>query len=301
MGFASSSAVRVDQAYGSLGGGAYRGMGGGRPLKKKPVLVLDADELAKAHQLFQVGAAEALGEFDPRARVHRPASAIFSGPRAVPPVWLDEEDDYVAPVVLTEADEEIEEELPPIDLDAILAAAREEDESAEDWAEEAWSEEACQPEEDPAPAAFAAEAEPEAAPQPIAERPQAPSPAEALARIIGRAAARPAQAEEVADEPQWLAPEQEPEPQIEQPVWHEPACDIAAEGDPAEFLPYETCDDEAFTHEEAPLQTMPIMGADGTRSTLRARLVRDEMPIAHPGPSLWQKLVHALRGWFAAR
>lgn len=63
MGSAASSALRVDEtAYGSLEG-LGSGLGGGvRKLKKKPVLVLDPEELAQAHAAFHEASAEQLGE-----------------------------------------------------------------------------------------------------------------------------------------------------------------------------------------------------------------------------------------------
>lgn len=49
----------------------------GKPRRKKvPVLVLDPEEIARAHQLFQDGAAEQMDEFDPLERAHRPAPLL---------------------------------------------------------------------------------------------------------------------------------------------------------------------------------------------------------------------------------
>jgi hypothetical protein len=194
MGFASSSAVRRNDAYGSLGGSFG---GTERKLNKKPVLVLDPDELAKAHQLFQIGAAEQLGEFDPRNRISVPAAAVFGLVLGVAK-FEDEDDDYVAPadmdpIALADEEEEPEDELPPIDLDALLALTRAEQEEEDAFqryqAEAALAAEAGK-QADAAERVSLAE-EPEAAE--VAPTPPAPvagaSTADALARILSRAAA----------------------------------------------------------------------------------------------------------------
>jgi len=67
----SSAALASDaSAFGSLANM------GARKQKKKPVLVLDAEELQKAHALFQQGAAEQLGDYDPSER-ERSAATLF--------------------------------------------------------------------------------------------------------------------------------------------------------------------------------------------------------------------------------
>jgi len=317
MGLASTSAVRVSDPYGSLGG-AFGG--GERRLKKKPVLVLDPEELAKAHHLFQIGAAEQLGEFDPRSRVSVPAAAVFGviqgGAR-----FTDEDDDYVAPLTLVEAEEEPEDDLPPIDLDAVLALSRAEQEEEERFYRE----------QAEAELAFEPEAAPEPAEPPIAEAP-VPAPvaavepseplakvgpvadtatADALARILSRAAASPKPAAEpAAYEPAEVAP-------IAEPVREEPAApvrtfadesftaepdwlafeqtEVADEPDAFDLPLHAEFDGEAFVRPDAPLRVMPIIGEEGTRSSLRARLVREELSLAHPEPSIWRKLANGFR------
>lgn len=74
MGNATSSALRADDPVtpapaGSGDGpafGSLANLGGPRKFKKKPVLVLDPEELEKAHMMFQEASAEMLGEEAPR-------------------------------------------------------------------------------------------------------------------------------------------------------------------------------------------------------------------------------------------
>lgn len=74
MGNATSSALRADDAMApaAISGadgpdfGSLASLGAPRKFKKKPVLVLDAEELEKAHLLFQEASAELLGEEAPR-------------------------------------------------------------------------------------------------------------------------------------------------------------------------------------------------------------------------------------------
>jgi len=78
MGTAASSALRTDSAAGGPAYGSLEGLGGPRKLKKKPVLVLDADELEKAHAMFHEASAELLGEDVERAP--RPAAILGLAP-----------------------------------------------------------------------------------------------------------------------------------------------------------------------------------------------------------------------------
>ena len=341
MGYASSNAVRRDDAYGSLGGSFG---GSERKLKKKPVLVLDPEELAKAHQLFQIGAAEQLGEFDPRNRISVPAAAVF-GMILGGVKFEDEEDDYVAPTDLApnemgDEEEEPEEELPPIDLDALLALTRAEQEEEDEFqryqAEAALLFEAPDEPEAAQPVNLVEEADgPEIVPTPTADA----STADALARILSRAAARPQQApllanldlseieppavegeaagplaqpepeelvleepamlaDEPAEEPQRPAPEPvaaptieiEPEAAFSDSAW--PEFEITEQA----FEPLDNAfEGEALALTEAPARNMPVMGEEGVRSTLRARLVREETTLVHPEPTAWRKLAIALR------
>lgn len=337
MGLATSTAVRRDDAYGSLGGLGAGSFGAvERKLKKKPVLVLDPEELAKAHQLFQIGAAEQLGEFDPKERAFRPAAALFSPILGMAPRYDQDDDDYVAPADLVaelaadigEADEESGDDLPPIDLNALLALTQAEQEAEDafyredhaptgEWEPEFADEVVAETSGDigfavPEPETYA-EAEPiaetviaEAVPiEPAAET---ISPADALARIVGRAAAQPKPTPET--EPQIVLPEPEPAPEpvfeaepelvADEPHWttDEPIEFAEFTEEPAETLdliPQDEFDGEAFMHREAPLRVMPIMGAAGTRSNLRARLVREDLTLARPKPAFMRQMVIALR------
>ena len=108
MGNATSSALRADDpATGGDGPafGSLASMGAPRKLKKKPVLVLDPEELAAAHMLFQDASAELLGEEVDRSA--RPAPVLGLAPMDLdgPPEGLQD----------TGEDDEIEEDdLPPV-------------------------------------------------------------------------------------------------------------------------------------------------------------------------------------------
>jgi len=307
MGFASSSAARVAETpmFGNLGS-----PGGMRKLKKKPVLVLDPEELAKAHHLFQIGAAEQINEYDPLARAPRtaPVFAVVLGGA------LDDDDDYQPPVSMADmADEEGEatdDDLPPIDLAAMLAMTE-----AEQREEDAYY--AAIPEVELAEAETAEAAEP--APEPAHED----APADALARIVSRAAAMPAPsaAEPEPAEPDcapvWQEPEPAPLPHLagDAPAPAEPGLaetaptlsfDLTEHEDISEETPFgETPLGEFPFGEEAdigdaPPAELPIF-AQGPRSELRARLVREDLTLARPQPSRWRKFVIMVRRLYWGR
>ncbi|MEL1249938.1 hypothetical protein [Aurantiacibacter gilvus] len=87
MGTPASSALRADNApnaaalsgSGGDGFGSLTGLGGPKKFKKKPVLVLDPEELERAHMLFQEASAELLGEEAERAP-KPPAPALGLAP-----------------------------------------------------------------------------------------------------------------------------------------------------------------------------------------------------------------------------
>lgn len=91
MGNATSSAMRADDpvtpasAAGDDGPafGSLASLGGPKKFKKKPVLVLDPEELEKAHMMFQDASAEMLGE--EVQRPERPSSILGLAP-------MDDED-----------------------------------------------------------------------------------------------------------------------------------------------------------------------------------------------------------------
>ncbi len=280
MGLSTSSAARaVDlPSFGSLGGR------GERAFKKKPVLVLDPEELAKAHHLFQVGAAEQLGDYDP---AHRGRPAPVFGLTIVP---QDIEDDYVSPIVLIEEDELPEDDLPPIDLAAVLAMT-EAEQALEDAFERAMLEQE-------------AAAEPEELPVAEEALPEPAEPAEALLPFL----------EQTFETEQFKAPDETAaQPGFAslhngtEPVHHGTEADQheteAPQHEPEiafELEPEHEFDGEAFVLPEAPLRILPIFET-GERSQLRARLVREELTLAHPEPSAWRKLMIALRRLWARR
>ncbi|RJY08311.1 hypothetical protein [Aurantiacibacter aquimixticola] len=104
MGTAASSALRDDTASAGLAYGSLTGLGAPRKLKKKPVLVLDPEELAQAHAMFHDASAEMLGEDVERAP--RPATVLGLAPMldddpedmgASDEVESDAEDDLPSP------------------------------------------------------------------------------------------------------------------------------------------------------------------------------------------------------------
>lgn len=134
MGNATSSAMRADDpvtpahAAGDDGPafGSLANLGGPRKFKKKPVLVLDPEELEKAHMMFQDASAEMLGE--EIQRPERPSSILGLAP-------MDDEDstpeDMGAP---DEGDDADESDVPSAEDLLRLAAERpalgEDDEAA---------------------------------------------------------------------------------------------------------------------------------------------------------------------------
>ncbi|MGB3167241.1 MAG: hypothetical protein WBA68_10755 [Alteraurantiacibacter sp.] len=108
MGIAASAAFRDDSANGPAYG-SLEGLGGPRKLKKKPVLVLDPEELAQAHAMFHEASAELLGEDVERAP--RPAMVLGLAP------MLDDEPDEVD-------EEEAEVEGDVRSSDAVLSITR---------------------------------------------------------------------------------------------------------------------------------------------------------------------------------
>ena len=108
MGIAASAALRDDSANGPAYG-SLEGLGAPRKLKKKPVLVLDPEELAQAHAMFHEASAELLGEDVERAP--RPAMVLGLAP------MLDDEPDEID-------EEEAEDESDVQSSDAVLSITR---------------------------------------------------------------------------------------------------------------------------------------------------------------------------------
>ncbi|KLI63149.1 hypothetical protein [Aurantiacibacter marinus] len=112
MGTAASSALRTDIASDGPAYGSLEAMAGGmRKLKKKPVLVLDPEELAQAHAMFHEASAELLGEDVERAP--RPVAILGLAP-------MDDDEDADE---MDQADEaEAEADLPA--PEAVLSLTR---------------------------------------------------------------------------------------------------------------------------------------------------------------------------------
>ena len=102
MGNATSSALRADDPVTPAPGagddspafGSLANLGGPRKFKKKPVLVLDPEELEQAHMMFQEASAELLGE--EVERLDRPKPVLGLAP-------IDDED--AAPEDMGESDD----------------------------------------------------------------------------------------------------------------------------------------------------------------------------------------------------
>lgn len=109
---ASSSAMRDESAADGLGYGSLTGIGGPKKFKKKPVLVLDPEELEAAHALFQEASAELCGQEVERAP--RPATVLGLAP------MLDDD-----PEEMGASDEDgAEDDDTPVDTEAVLSLTR---------------------------------------------------------------------------------------------------------------------------------------------------------------------------------
>ncbi|QZH74316.1 MAG: hypothetical protein JY451_11555 [Erythrobacter sp.] len=111
MGIAASSALRADTGANGPAYGSLEGLGGPRVFKKKPVLVLDPDELEAAHALFHDAGAELLGEEVERAP--RPVSILGLAPMDDDPEELGHSD---------EVDDDADDDLPS--PEAVLSLTR---------------------------------------------------------------------------------------------------------------------------------------------------------------------------------
>ena len=304
----------ADSPYGSLMGR------GPRTFKKKPVLVIDADELQQAHLAIATGGAQIMEDAGEPQTIARPRpSAMLLGLAPIgagddwqPPVFVPKADDHYAfadaPAdgweALPEPEPELEPELEP--------------ESHDDFADrDAFAE---------VPAA-----EPLAAPQAIADdddwvRPL-PLINEQLARMRQLTQA-PAQVPAGATESE-LPPETQPAPMPEPDPWFDPAPVAAPEpeqvfepvvsapAEPAFDLPHDAILPEppvmpeptpapAFADDHyhdgpdlswmQPKERRRLVFSESAQSQLRARLV-SYAPEPEPAapPSLWSRL----RGWFA--
>ena len=288
MGTAFSSAARVSDlpGYGSLEGFVPR------QRKKQPVLVVDAEEMAKAHAAFQSDMADRLGAIDPEARPQRSAT-VFSLPPATPEEPVEE------------ADNTPEDDLPnPAQLLELARLAEPDEDQAEPEAEPWWEAEAAAepaPQPEPEPQVFAPEpftqtlpgAEPEPEPEPVAELPENAWEPQPEPEPEPEPAPEPeALAQPTTPEPEW--PANAPSPEPVETGWDRPApeADSWNLGSAA----------EAPQPEVAPAPQRRFEDFTPPQNQLRARLLREDVSLANPVPSLWQRLWGALaRRWRAWR
>ena len=350
---------------------------GARKLKKKPVLVLDPEELAQAHQLFQQGAAEQLGEFEPADRP-RASVSLFG----LAPMSEDDGEDFFASAraPLNDDDDEcaVEAEAPAPEkvlsltratepkaarrsaLDAIREAHQTAGPAPEALEPEAPSPEAYEPAPmppqapvEPAPLAFEPDPEPEPAQDVAASLPtasplweDATAPQEPAAQPPVLPAEPEAQAmpdaslfgDRSAEEPP-VQPASAPiEPAAPQRLVRnfddvapgfsrrdaiaastpEPAAPHVASEPVSPTLPETTIEpivtetpfrDEGiesitvFEDAEAGpphVEPEPLDPLPAVQNSLRARLVREDVCLAEPEPSAWQKMVDKVRRWFSS-
>ncbi len=324
MGNASTSAARLNEAaptdpltgnapandaYGSLATLASRP----KP-KKKPVLVLDADELAEAHLLFQQGAAEQLEDADliERAPVTLSLAPLGSDVE-IDDTPDDDEDEYAV-----EADAPAPEDvlnltrsdaapvaddtrkpkksmvaLPP-DGDPALDAVEpfvpfaDDDDSASDPVEEQLYDLPEVPQEEPI-------AEPQPPVDPVADE---PVEADAPALIEDEERTLPLSLEEPAEPAEPAEPELEAAPILEEQQPAETTAEAAPVSDqPAATVNVTDIDEDedvdgyAFMRGDAPRKLDISAAAAGSQNSLRARLVRGEEPVfEEEEPSLWGRI-----------
>ena len=151
---ASSSAMRDETAFNDAAYGSLSGLGGPKVFKKKPVLVLDPEELEAAHALFHEGAATLVS--DEVEQAPRPARVLGLAPMDD---HDDEADDTVDPDDIVDEDAE-EEDDTPIDAAAVLSLTR--SRSTAYTMEEYFGEDELAEEAEFSPAAY----DPDALPQP---------------------------------------------------------------------------------------------------------------------------------------
>ncbi|KLE35286.1 hypothetical protein [Aurantiacibacter luteus] len=113
---ASSSALRDDSAPDPFGYGSLAGLGGPKKLKKKPVLVLDPEELEAAHALFHEGAATLVS--DEIERAPRPAMVLGLVP------MYDDDDEPEEMGSPDDEGENTEDDDPVVDTEAVLSLTR---------------------------------------------------------------------------------------------------------------------------------------------------------------------------------
>ncbi len=312
----------ADSPYGSLLGGGPRVV-----KKKRPVLMLAAEELEQAHQAIAMGGAQIMDEADDPVAESRPRMpAMLLG---LAPLGADE--DWQPPVAAAFND--------PLDEDWAEAAALEGAPEPEPDPETAW-EEAEDMAEDPAPLPTLPEAVFQAPPAYSLDDSEAweasvPSIEEQLLRMrhLTRPQVVPPVEQDIAPEPEALPelmPEPLPEPlpelaampepepvaaieplgepepdlasQFEEPVFDLPIAAVAPELEPepeAESQPDLFADDFADDGPDLswmmPKERRQLQFSESDHSFLRARLVHADSAEPTAPPSLWDRL----RDWVA--
>ncbi|WP_137678945.1 hypothetical protein [Aurantiacibacter suaedae] len=248
---------------------------GARRLKKKPVLVVDPDELAQAHQLFQQGAAEQLDEYVPEERPRANVSLFGLAPMSE----SDKDDIFAQPLSPLNDDDkwvdDLEEADPPAP-EKMLSLTR--------------------PREPKQPQITIFGALPDALSQQPSEPLLAQKPAVREAAPIEKQPLQPAPATERSPERLGLmhdyddvAPgfsHREPAPKsapMQPPVVDDAVASVIL-----------------FDEDEAPRPApKPVTHAPSAQSNLRARLMREDVCLSHPHPSLLQRFLGLLQRWYA--
>lgn len=302
----------ADSPYGSLMGR------GPRTFKKKPVLVLDADELQQAHLAIAMGGAQIMedaGEPQPAARQRPPAMLL-----GLAPIGADE--DWQPPVFVPKADDDYAFADEQADVWEALPEPEPEPEAADDFA--GWDAVAEPPVAEP-PAALVEDDDWAA---PLASIEEQLARMRELTQTREQAAApevpfapEPEPEPEPRFEPEPVAhyvPEPEPEPELtfapipamEEPVFELPF-EAAMVEEPTAVQPepvFEPAPEPAFEPEDdhyhdgpdlswmQPKERRQMVFSESSQSQLRARLVQ-HVPEPEPEapPSLWDRL----RDWFA--
>ncbi|OYX63974.1 MAG: hypothetical protein B7Y88_12225 [Sphingomonadales bacterium 32-64-17] len=277
----SSSALRSEDAFGSLASM------GARRLKKKPVLVVDPDELAQAHQLFQQGAAEQLDDYVPEQRPRANVSLFGLAPLSE----SDKDDMFTQALSPFNDDDKCADDLEEADAPApekMLSLTRPREPQMRranifGALPEALSEEPRKPvlAQKPAvrePAPIEKEALP---PVPASER---PAERPRLVRDYDDIAPGFSHREPVRSAPVPPAPAEPKRAPVQPPIFDEAVASVIL-----------------FDEDEAPRPApKPIAHPPSAQSNLRARLLREDVCLSHPEPSLWQRFVGLLQRWYAA-
>lgn len=287
---------------------------GGRKLKKKPVLVVDPEELAQAHQAFQQGAAEQLGDYEPEQRP-RASVSLFG----LAPMSEDDEADLAAPppFPLNDDDEEEFEEAEAPAPEKVLSLTRLSQPKAPrpsifgtlpdasvQAASEPLPEHKSLPESEPLydPAAHTPKRveHPAPPPMPASEVPAPPRRPvhsdDEITSAFSHRDATPTAPVQPARPEQPIAPlsaDLQPDPFAIPELATEPELDDAV----ASVTLFE--EDEVAYAPPRPAPK-PLAPMPSEQNSLRARLMREDVSMAKPKASLWQQFVGLIQRWYWA-